>query len=193
MEEIKQLKAEIEKLRKDNKILSILAYQDRKLGVSNRNWLDHNKRLFDKKSLFVAMIDANSLKLINDTKGHNAGDNYLQDIVFKIRKAIEKLGNYHLVRVGGDEFVLIIIGEIFISEKTICECLDSTLGVCASYGVYYKNESASFYKAMKEADKRMYQNKQLFYSKKNGQYTDGNRYIDQEENENSSKNLTIAI
>lgn len=60
----------------------------------------------DESALF--MIDLDNFKLINDTLGHNIGDNLLVSIVNNIRS---RLGEEALLaRFGGDEFVVLLEG-----------------------------------------------------------------------------------
>ncbi len=63
--------------------------------------LDHAKRYEGK--FVIGMFDVDSLKKINDTYGHTAGDLVLQTVAEAIRKAARKsdvMGRY-----GGDEFI----------------------------------------------------------------------------------------
>jgi diguanylate cyclase (GGDEF)-like protein len=63
--------------------------------------IDRAKRGGDE--LTLAFVDTVGLKAINDTRGHAAGDQVLEDIAGGIR---DDLRSYDLVvRVGGDEFV----------------------------------------------------------------------------------------
>ena len=51
------------------------------------------------------MIDLNGFKLINDTLGHDIGDELLQHIAHNLRSAIRTPDT--LARLGGDEFIII--------------------------------------------------------------------------------------
>ena len=55
------------------------------------------------RSLVLAVIDIDSLKVVNDTQGHAAGDALLRDVPAAIASAVR---SYDVtVRWGGDEFV----------------------------------------------------------------------------------------
>jgi diguanylate cyclase (GGDEF)-like protein len=61
------------------------------------------------EQLVVAFVDVDSLKRVNDTKGHGAGDGVLRDVVGCIKEGIR---SYDLVtRFGGDEFVCLLTGH----------------------------------------------------------------------------------
>ena len=62
-------------------------------------------------STAIIMIDANNLKVINDSFGHECGDKTLQSIARCIRKAYAEYG--YCFRLGGDEFCVILKAEAF--------------------------------------------------------------------------------
>src|SRR5947209_9183568 len=57
-------------------------------------------------SLTVLMLDLNDFKKINDTYGHAAGDQVLQDFASHLNNVIR--GSDLAVRLGGDEFLVIL-------------------------------------------------------------------------------------
>lgn len=92
-------------------VLLSLAYTDSLTGLNNRSAYD--KRIDEISSasnktevLGVLVMDINDLKVINDTKGHKAGDMALQDFTSCILKLLPE--NAELFRIGGDEFVSFI-------------------------------------------------------------------------------------
>lgn len=91
-----------------------------------------NRRLLDDKftdvyraqqgagqDLAVAMIDVDHFKTLNDTLGHQAGDELLQFIGELLRQCLRE-GDL-AVRFGGDEFALILPGVSCADARTIAE------------------------------------------------------------------------
>lgn len=81
-------------------------------GLPNRIWLLHRvPRLLDTarrdgSSLSLALIDLDHFKRINDEAGHRAGDRAIRHVVAALRETPEPDEN--LVRIGGQEFVLLL-------------------------------------------------------------------------------------
>ena len=81
-------------------------------GLPNRIWLLHHApRLMDAvqrdgSSFSLALIDLDHFKRVNDEAGHRAGDRALKHVVTTLRDAAEPGEN--LVRIGGQEFVLLL-------------------------------------------------------------------------------------
>lgn len=91
-----------------------LAQNDPLTGVYNRNRLNkmiakwhptHERREeTNKYFLTLALIDLDNFKEINDTLGHQTGDNVLIHITTKLKKMIRSQDS--IFRIGGDEFLL---------------------------------------------------------------------------------------
>jgi two-component system cell cycle response regulator len=101
-----------ERLR-DNVQLSIeMAITDALTGLYNRRYMEtHVGTLVDQansrgKPLSVLILDIDYFKSINDTHGHDAGDDVLQDFAIRIRKSIR--GIDLACRYGGEEFVVVM-------------------------------------------------------------------------------------
>src|SRR5260370_30207316 len=101
-----------ERLR-DNVQLSIeMAITDPLTGLYNRRYMEtHVCTLVDRaisrgKPLSVLIIDIDYFKSINDTHGHDAGDDVLQDFAIRIRKSIRAIDLAG--RSGGEEFVVVM-------------------------------------------------------------------------------------
>lgn len=96
-----------------------LAYTDTLTGLKNRtalmNYLDIIVQNDD--SWYFLYIDLDDFKYINDSRGHEQGDQVLKEISVRL-KSFENRLNY-LARLGGDEFVLIIDRKINIEEFTV--------------------------------------------------------------------------
>lgn len=71
------------------------------------------------EKLFVVMFDIDHFKKINDTYGHQCGDNVLTSIAKTIKESIREddiVGRY-----GGEEFILILTGGDITNEYEIVE------------------------------------------------------------------------
>lgn len=119
----------------------------------------------------VVMIDADNLKMINDTYGHDAGDIYLKEIAGLFRD----FGTRSCVsaRLGGDEFVLFLYG--YDSEQALNDTVallvdlenhsfadlneQVRVPLRFSFGCSLAGQSVDYEKLMKEADEKMYENK----------------------------------
>lgn len=103
----------IEHIRDDLKTeLKFLAWHDPLTNLLNR--AKFVEVVEDKKSKatqhnFVAMIDIDHFKLLNDTYGHLVGD----DILIEISSILKKYENNHFVvaRFGGEEFIIYLEAE----------------------------------------------------------------------------------
>src|SRR5918994_5508213 len=101
-----------ERLR-DNVQMSIeMAITDSLTGLYNRRYMEsHLGSLLEqavsrKKPLTVLVLDIDYFKAINDTHGHDAGDDVLREFSFRIKKSIR--GIDLACRYGGEEFVVVM-------------------------------------------------------------------------------------
>ena len=87
-----------------------VAYTDTLTGLKNRRAMDHVlERLMQTEQDFALMhLDLDFFKQVNDTMGHAAGDQGLQD--FARRILAETRADDLFARTGGYEFVLIFAG-----------------------------------------------------------------------------------
>lgn len=89
-------------------IYARMAYMDTMTGLGNRTaFLEENKSnaVFPGMISYI-MMDANNLKKINDSLGHNKGDELIITIAKCMRAAVGQNGQCY--RIGGDEFVIIL-------------------------------------------------------------------------------------
>ncbi len=101
-----------ERLR-DNASKSIeMAITDALTGLHNRRYMEmHLGTLVDQaaarnKPLAVLVLDIDFFKSINDTHGHDAGDDVLRDFALRIRKSTRNIDL--ACRYGGEEFVIVM-------------------------------------------------------------------------------------
>lgn len=92
--------------------LEYLALHDTLTGLPNR--LIFMKRLkyalknYDERTsrLAVFMLDIDDFKTINDTMGHDIGDEVIKEYGLRINKLLEKRNTF--ARIGGDEFTILL-------------------------------------------------------------------------------------
>lgn len=92
------------------------ALTDALTGLGNRRALDRVlERLMQSEQDFALLhLDLDFFKQVNDTLGHAAGDHVLQTAAKRMQAVLRS--EDLLVRVGGDEFVLILVGVTVRSE-----------------------------------------------------------------------------
>lgn len=89
-----------------------MAVTDGLTGLHNRRYLDsHLRTLFDRavarrRPLSVMITDLDRFKSINDTHGHDGGDDVLREFAQRLRKNIR--GIDLVCRYGGEEFVVVM-------------------------------------------------------------------------------------
>lgn len=89
-------------------------WRDPLTGINNRRFLEEKYvEIFDAqkaagRDLSVVMIDLDNFKLLNDTKGHAAGDNVLRFVGELLTQCLR--ADDCAVRYGGDEFIAILPG-----------------------------------------------------------------------------------
>lgn len=84
------------------------AYTDVLTGIYNRRY--YEEKLKDVHvSAGVALIDVDDFKLYNDYYGHNAGDAVLSAVAERIGKELSESDRF--IRIGGDEFLLVLFGK----------------------------------------------------------------------------------
>ncbi len=119
----------------------------------------------------LVMIDADGLKTVNDTYGHEGGDAYLKQLADLLGKSAP--GHSVAARLGGDEFVLFLYGyqtqrDLFDAVKALEKLqnnsrarlndeLDVPLGF--SFGCCLTRNHTDYQALLKEADEKMYENK----------------------------------
>ncbi|KLO24480.1 signal transduction protein [Marinitoga sp. 1155] len=141
--------------------LKFEAQQDFLTGFYNRRSLDkfiESLTLSGKSKIGIVIIDIDFFKEINDTHGHDKGDEIiktLSEIIFKNIRSKDKA-----FRFGGDEFLLILddIDEINlfrIIRRINIEFREKTGASFSSGGIVCKN-SQKIYKCIKIADKLLY-------------------------------------
>lgn len=162
----------------ENELLKKLAYTDILTGLSNRTRMDeyletlNNKSNSDSLPFAMISMDLNRLKTINDTYGHETGDNYLKRFATLISSCFQKYGE--VGRIGGDEFLVVLpnitreSSELLLSslEKMLAEdnSTKPTNPLSFSYGICFSDElsNPTTKKIYRLADYRMYEMKKRY-------------------------------
>lgn len=130
------------------------------------------KKMSTRSEFVYAAMDVNGLKCVNDTQGHAAGDELIQGAAECMQQCFGKYGKVY--RTGGDEFVCIIfvnedklkeIRETF--EKTVSDWkgeLVNSITISSGYVYSKEKEWRSLEEISREADIRMYQAKEKYYT-----------------------------
>ncbi|RJF91786.1 EAL domain-containing protein [Noviherbaspirillum saxi] len=92
--------------------LERLTNEDTLTGLPNRHWLYNflpgalESAAHGKHLLGLLFVDLDGFKSVNDTMGHEAGDELLRNAGRRLKEAIRP--HDYVIRIGGDEFVVVI-------------------------------------------------------------------------------------
>jgi diguanylate cyclase len=112
--QVHEAEAKIRKLEQELAQVSDLVHQDQLTGALNRRGLDE---AFDREAtradrghtpVCVALLDIDNFKRLNDTKGHQAGDQALVHLSQVIKEALRPSDS--VARYGGEEFIIVLPG-----------------------------------------------------------------------------------
>jgi two-component system cell cycle response regulator len=163
---------------RDNVQQSIeMAITDALTSLYNRRYMEsHLGALVDQasargKSLTALMLDIDYFKAVNDTHGHDAGDDVLREFATRIKKSIR--GIDMACRLGGEEFVIIMpetdVAVAAIVAERLRRCVASEpfaiangatqLEVTISIGIATLDAGDSAASILKRADQALYRAK----------------------------------
>ncbi|UZN22599.1 diguanylate cyclase [bacterium 3DAC] len=130
-------------------------------GAYNRQFLELIRDYIeDENSQYtLLMIDLDGFKKVNDSMGHEKGDEILKNTVQKIQNSLR--GNDILIRYGGDEFVVIASDTTMENGLRVAERIRLSVRnnlISASIGAVFKRRGvkAKLEKIIKLADALMY-------------------------------------
>jgi diguanylate cyclase (GGDEF)-like protein len=120
----------------------------------------------------ICFIDINGLKQVNDSLGHNKGDELILTVVRIIKSAIRE--SDFVIRLGGDEFLVVFMGIDIAGSEAVWERIKSAFErinlkedrpylISVSHGLacYSNEQKSSLDDLMKIADEKMYEEKKL--------------------------------
>lgn len=112
MEELRRLRARVAELQCQVEQLDALAHQDVLMALPNRRGFMRDLELLVERiaryggSAAMLFVDVDGLKLINDTFGHQAGDQALIEVAALLSRGVRR-GDV-VGRLGGDEFGILL-------------------------------------------------------------------------------------
>jgi diguanylate cyclase (GGDEF)-like protein len=177
LRQAKQRYSLAEALKQSNEQLRLLSECDPLTGLANRRGFERvlqsalNRLQPNHERLAVLMIDLDDFKAVNDTLGHDAGDQLLIELAQRFKTTLRE-GDF-LCRLGGDEFVVLaknleseqhaaILGDrllsvlrkpVYINGNELI--ITASIGIAASGEFAEKNPDL-----LKYADVAMYRAKQ---------------------------------
>jgi len=158
--------------------LESLALHDPLTGLANRRLLTErisaalNNARRNKSGMAVIYLDLDGFKLINDTRGHSAGDELLKVVAQRLESVVREEDT--VARVGGDEFMIALwhVGSMDdvatvaaklvkeVSQPYVINNQRLTVTTSAGVGVYpMHGEDADA--LMKSADSALYEAKRV--------------------------------
>jgi diguanylate cyclase (GGDEF)-like protein/PAS domain S-box-containing protein len=161
---------------KHTHMLSGLAFYDSLTGLPNRNLFDDRLARAmataqrSRSGFALLYIDIDHFKRVNDTLGHDAGDELLRQVASRLKQSLRESDT--VARLGGDEFVAVLehvadaraaVGTV---EKLLAECSGcyklrgSERKVTLSVGIsLYPGDAGDAKSLLKCADTAMYRAK----------------------------------
>jgi len=138
--------------------LTQMSYTDTLTRLHNRNRFNyvcdkHLRHYPDRVG--VAFFDLDGLKQVNDTLGHDAGD----QLIITTADCIRSMFSGNSYRIGGDEFAVILPGvseEDFEIQVDRVRKLMKKNGISAAIGISWHEKCTNIRQQLKEADERMY-------------------------------------
>lgn len=150
-----------------------LAVTDALTGLNNRRYLDRHLRALaedakaNARPISVLVADIDNFKSVNDTHGHDAGDNVLREFALRLRRNTR--GVDLACRLGGEEFVVVMpdtalelacqVGERVrncIASQPFQANPDTCISVTASVGVAALEDGDTLDGLLKRADNALY-------------------------------------
>lgn len=141
--------------------LSALAFKDGVTGLPNRRKFTLDVHLAQQQAhtaLYFLMIDIDDFKMINDTLGHDVGDEVLQ----RTGAVIARLAaGQPCGRLGGEEFGMLVEGTLADAERLAGHLLQAVQAACepsrtVSIGIAALDRQADLAVSYRAADQALY-------------------------------------
>ncbi len=170
---------DITEKKKNDELILLQANYDQLTGLPNRNLFKERLETKIKKSrrsgvtLAMLFLDLDHFKDINDTLGHDKGDDLLREVAIRVKSCVTDSDT--VARLGGDEFAVILSESVdherveTMAQQIIVQLnkpfnfnqnrtnyyISTSIGI-----VFYPQDGADMKSLMKHADQAMYAAKQ---------------------------------
>ncbi|GAK59156.1 sensory box/GGDEF family protein [Candidatus Vecturithrix granuli] len=194
---------DITERKKTEEEIRFIAYHDALTGLENRKSFymrleDHILRLHGKERRIsdkwaLMFLDLDRFKYINDTLGHDVGDELLKVIAVRLQKCVRKTD--YVFRLGGDEFTILLNGlstdadaarvaqKIRRTVALPCEIKNHELFITVSLGIsIYPHDGQDVETLVKNADMAMYAAKEE---------SEGYRFFTEEMNQKALERMRL--
>ncbi|MDF2927658.1 MAG: hypothetical protein K0R57_6572 [Paenibacillaceae bacterium] len=131
-------------------------------GMYNRRFFMTRLGAYLNHGVLVSVIftDIDNFKRLNDTQGHDKGDEALKKVALILREESEEIGISG--RLGGEEMVIMVTDpEVHVGElaEAVRKRIESDAGVTVSVGYSKARKGVNADQLVKQADEAMYQAK----------------------------------
>ncbi|SCZ81662.1 GGDEF domain-containing protein [Pseudobutyrivibrio xylanivorans] len=176
---ITNMEEKVSNLKTQVNYMDMLAYQDSLTKVKNKAWYDKTSQRVNEEieegtaEFAIIMADLNYLKKINDTYGHERGNEY---IFGACKEMCQIFSHSPIFRIGGDEFVILLEKLDYMNRNTLLAQIELVFGdsanntskepwqrysVALGMAIYAPETDKTIEDVFKRADKTMYENKIL--------------------------------
>ncbi|MBM7555712.1 sensor domain-containing diguanylate cyclase/phosphohydrolase [Halanaerobacter jeridensis] len=160
---------DVTKRKKQEDKIKYISFHDNLTNLYNRTYLEEEiERMDVERQLPISLImaDLNGLKVVNDTYGHDRGDEILKQTAKILKTACRQ--EDVIARWGGDEFVIFLpqtrekeAQKVYNRIKNLCAATDGNeIPISIALGIGVKNNlEQKIYDVLNVAEEQMYKNK----------------------------------
>lgn len=149
------------------KLIRHQAEHDAMTDLLNRGSFEKLLKIHEEgpSSYALLLIDADTFKTVNDTYGHDMGDQILKKVATLLKKTFRSID--YVCRIGGDEFAIIMVEmtsdleyTILVINEKLSKEEDGLPAVSLSVGVAFSDRENPGDTIFKDADKALYEVKE---------------------------------